>query len=409
MNQLKPLVFAILKDENELYKIEKMLSPQYAVMHTTNPEAGLEIYRAVYPAIRVVLLDLEYANQLQLLNQMRGISTAVEFIVLSEKITTQDAIDVMRAGANNLITKPFEKKTLYNAINAALNTEDEIQRIELNFLDAFLDKMDSKLNAMRNLLAAPQAQSNPISDEQLAVLFDDLKMSDFELDKATILKIIKTIKKVLIPSFTPKILIIEDEQSLRDYLSEKLPDTYDIIEAENGYIALNLAKSEPRLDLIIIDIGLPDIKGIDLIPELLKSHPKAGIIMLTAFKDMESIVASFKNEAYEYITKPFKLNQLIEKINLTLEKTRLHEEMNLIEKIHLLSLIPEQKKISLLNKIATRKKDAQKQLLMRDVYKFFPDLKKSKISDTNKVPANMIDDGIGFLIDALKEQCHSCH
>ena len=117
-----------------------------------------------------------------------------------------------------------------------------------------------------------------------------------------------------------KILVVEDETTLRELFVERLKDlSYTIYSAPDGNTALKICK-ECKPDLLLLDINLPDILGIDIVEILKKDietygHP--GIFIVTGIsysvQDAESLwIKEFKVNAF--FTKPFEFNELIEKI-----------------------------------------------------------------------------------------------
>ena len=129
-----------------------------------------------------------------------------------------------------------------------------------------------------------------------------------------------------------KILIVEDEVSIRRVLVKILSEedkTHEIYEAEDGLIALNKIKKE-NFDLVLCDIKMPKMDGIEVLEFTKKIKPEIPIVMISGHGDLDTAVDSMKKGAYDYISKPPDLNRLlntvrnaIDKKNLTLENTLL--------------------------------------------------------------------------------------
>lgn len=111
-----------------------------------------------------------------------------------------------------------------------------------------------------------------------------------------------------------KILLIEDEEAIRIGLKYCLEqEKFVVYESENGSKSLEILKENNNIDLILLDINLPDINGFDLFEQIKKYN--IPTIFLTA-NDLEvSIVKGLDMGAYDYITKPFKTRELISRIN----------------------------------------------------------------------------------------------
>lgn len=111
------------------------------------------------------------------------------------------------------------------------------------------------------------------------------------------------------------ILIVEDDHDLRAYLKNSLKSNYKILEASNGLEGLNIANKELP-DIIISDIMMPEINGIELCNELRKNNISSHIpiLLLTAKNDEEYIKIGLEAGAWDYITKPFNTQSLHQKI-----------------------------------------------------------------------------------------------
>ena len=133
-----------------------------------------------------------------------------------------------------------------------------------------------------------------------------------------------------------KILIVEDEESIRRVLVKILSEedkSHEIYEAEDGLIALNKIKKE-NFDLVLCDIKMPKMDGIEVLEFTKKIKPEIPIVMISGHGDLDTAVDSMRKGAYDYISKPPDLNRLlntvrnaIDKKNLTLENTLLKRKI----------------------------------------------------------------------------------
>lgn len=125
------------------------------------------------------------------------------------------------------------------------------------------------------------------------------------------------------------VLVVDDEKIVRRSLLKSLSrNGYYCDEASNADEALEFLRKNPT-ELVILDIMMPGTSGSELLPQLKKSFPDTAVVMATAVVDPDTIVHCMKNGAQDYITKPFDVNQLVQNIQLVLEKRKL--EMNLKE------------------------------------------------------------------------------
>src|SRR5688500_8350035 len=122
------------------------------------------------------------------------------------------------------------------------------------------------------------------------------------------------------------ILIVDDEQSYRQLLSLVFEgDGHSIRTATNGREALSLRQQEPA-DVVISDVRMPDMDGIEMLESVRESQPDLGVILMTAFASVETAREAFKLGADDFIQKPFDVEELKLIVKKTLEKQELIDE-----------------------------------------------------------------------------------
>jgi len=128
-----------------------------------------------------------------------------------------------------------------------------------------------------------------------------------------------------------RILIADDEHSLVEVYKKKLSrEGMQVFTATTGKEAISIMKSQ-NLDVALLDIKLPDIDGIELLNTLKRLQPTSEAIMLTGFGSVETAVKSMKLGAYDYLTKPCKLSELLTVIVKAHEKKKLQERNIILE------------------------------------------------------------------------------
>lgn len=119
------------------------------------------------------------------------------------------------------------------------------------------------------------------------------------------------------------ILIVDDEEPLRNVLYRKLKaEGYDCEVACDGKEALRKA-SMKEFALVLMDIKMPGMTGMEVLPKLIAEHPDIGVVMLTAVVDTKTAVEAMRQGAYDYITKPFDMDDLSIRVKRALERRRL--------------------------------------------------------------------------------------
>ncbi|MBP1602475.1 MAG: response regulator receiver modulated metal dependent phosphohydrolase [Acidobacteria bacterium] len=121
----------------------------------------------------------------------------------------------------------------------------------------------------------------------------------------------------------PRILIVDDEPLIGELLTRRLSDSgYWCETAPDGGTALQKLK-DAEFDLLMTDIMMPGIAGVDLMTEARRACPDIAIILVTSVIDLEVAVEALKHGAYDYITKPFDLEQVLISVARALERRRL--------------------------------------------------------------------------------------
>jgi two-component system response regulator (stage 0 sporulation protein F) len=121
-----------------------------------------------------------------------------------------------------------------------------------------------------------------------------------------------------------KILVVDDEEGARDLFHTILTDEgYDVSLADGGETALGLFKSNP-FNLVITDIKMPAMDGLQLLQEIRRMGSKTDVIMVTAYGEVESYLKAMSLGAAEYINKPVRIKELKRIVHKVLmeQKTR---------------------------------------------------------------------------------------
>lgn len=131
-----------------------------------------------------------------------------------------------------------------------------------------------------------------------------------------------------------RILLIEDEAAIRrvlnKILTEENPD-YAVFEAEDGAQGLSLIQTE-EFDLVLCDIKMPKMDGVELLEEVKKIKPEIPFVMLSGHGDMETAIQTMRLGAFDYISKPPDLNRLLNTVRNALDKKQLVVENKILKK-----------------------------------------------------------------------------
>jgi len=131
-----------------------------------------------------------------------------------------------------------------------------------------------------------------------------------------------------------RILVVDDEESIREFFQIMLKrEGYEVFTASNGREGFDYLKKNP-VDLVISDIQMPEMSGLELLSKVKEFDPEMVVVMITAFGSTEIAVEAMKRGAYDYVQKPFKIDevkiiirQALEKRSLRIENQQLKKEL----------------------------------------------------------------------------------
>lgn len=133
----------------------------------------------------------------------------------------------------------------------------------------------------------------------------------------------------------PVIIVADDEKGFRDLIVFEMSSRgYEVVEAENGAEAVNIAASRRDVDVVISDMTMPKLDGVDALKALKSIDRKIEVIIMTGYATVENAVESMKRGAYDFITKPFQIDELARLAARAVEKRRLGLEVDELKEIN---------------------------------------------------------------------------
>jgi DNA-binding NtrC family response regulator len=120
-----------------------------------------------------------------------------------------------------------------------------------------------------------------------------------------------------------RVLVVEDDDAMRELLADELQAAgYEVVAAGNGAQALARLQRDP-VDVVVTDLMMPGMKGNEVLERIRQWDPVMPVVIMTAFGSIESAVESMRAGAYHYVTKPFKMEELVETVGAAVLERRL--------------------------------------------------------------------------------------
>jgi DNA-binding NtrC family response regulator len=130
------------------------------------------------------------------------------------------------------------------------------------------------------------------------------------------------------------IFIIDDEETIREGITMALEGDYQVAAFPTAESAIKAMKNT-QPDLVLLDIGLPGIDGIEALSRIKSQDPDVLVIMITAYEDVNTVISAMKHGAYDYVLKPINMDSLDLTIRNTLETIRLRKEVQTLQESYL--------------------------------------------------------------------------
>ena len=135
------------------------------------------------------------------------------------------------------------------------------------------------------------------------------------------------------------IFIVDDEETIRDGMSMALEEDYNVVSFSDAESSIKAIALNPP-DLVLLDIGLPKMNGIEALEEIKKLHPDMPVVMITAYEEINMVISAMKLGAYDYIVKPIQMDNLELTIKNALETIRLRKEVRSLQDRYLKENLP---------------------------------------------------------------------
>ncbi|OGC03873.1 hypothetical protein A2276_08500 [candidate division WOR-1 bacterium RIFOXYA12_FULL_43_27] len=377
----KPLVLVVEDEPDMRQNLAELLSDEFTVLTAENGEKALRTYYSEQFSLSAVLLDIRLPdmNGIEILTKMREINLEPDIIMLTALSDVKTAVAAMQEGAYDYITKPFFAGDLVATIKRALEKKDYNRK--LSDLTDRLERerlvFEHRQLLFQELQMKGKVEGRDINaDEKTLFHFPVLTEEDYSYKKLKE-KLEKDVKTGIEPINGASILIAVGSVDIRDALKNILAPAYKLEDASSGKEVFERLR-EQSFELVILDVRLPDVSGLDVLTKIKQEHPFSDVIFVTGFDDFSSAVSAIKQGAYDYIVYPFIGEDLLLSIKRVMEKRSSHQILQrLIEKYKEIYLSFDYR-AGLFKQLFAKRKAEKRRISMDDFYTFFPEQKRGE-------------------------------
>ncbi len=135
------------------------------------------------------------------------------------------------------------------------------------------------------------------------------------------------------------VFVVDDEGVAREGVTLALKREYQVQAFASAEAVIDALENDTP-DLILLDIGLPGMSGVEALKIIKEKHPEIIVIMITAYEDVETVISAMKLGAYDYVVKPLKMDSLIANVRVALETISMRKEIQMLHEKYLKENLP---------------------------------------------------------------------
>ncbi|RAP35201.1 hypothetical protein DID80_06690 [Candidatus Marinamargulisbacteria bacterium SCGC AAA071-K20] len=404
MNEGQPLIMIVTRDRDRAEQLNIALDEKYNIMEMYSAKEFLMMYDIMYLKTRVVILDaaLPDTDMAELIKSLSKKNVMSEYLVISQASNFDESVQLLHNGVRDIMSWSYENSTIKQIVDDAVSHIDSVNRLKYLAHRFFFDHfgLELDLSNISEWARKRRIEGSYITfNDLLDCLPSDNKPQELFRD------IIKT-KILSLPEAekAPTILIVEDDSDARDNMKEIISDEFSCLYAESITEAKAIINSEESIDIVLLDMHLPGGMGINLIDGFKVKNELVEIIVVTAFKELDLAIKALKLGAKGYFNKPYNPVNLHVAISKSAQRLYFKKHLALIEEHIIQYRLPYKIKLYLLNVLCERKQLKDQDVVMSDIYKFFPELSNLQMPDHLVVPSSVMEDGMMVFVEELNER-----
>lgn len=347
------------------------------VVQISKGERAIEWFGSGDDSTIAVFIDasIDDMSALEVLKQLSAHNFFVNIVMVSDQVSLDDAVQYGRYGAAANLLNPLNPEQVRQLVLSFTSGFDYLNRLkQWRRWDKVIFSRVSLANTLfHDALIRYMLNEEGYTYDRLKTLFPKLHKNELMPPDELLNLINANLGEPLTYPDTGTLLMIEDEEDLLFFMGKILSRKYTLLKAKNGEEALKQLRENPAIDVILLDIYLPDIKGTQLYPKLRSVNPSAEVIVTTAYQEPSVAEQLFRDGVFDYTNKPYDQEVLFTKIDQAINyKYCLALLPVLAEKLKT-KLLSREVRLAKLNEFCKRKLAQNKHLSMVELVSFFPE------------------------------------
>ena len=319
--------------------------------------------------------SIDDMSALDVLKQLSAHNFFVNIVIVSDHVSLDDAVQHGRYGSAANLMKPVNPEQVRQLVLSFTSGFDYLRRLKQW---RRWDNVISSKVSLANTLFHDALLHFMLNDEgypydRVKTLFPRLHQNELIPPEELVNLINTSLGEIISYPDSGTLLMIEDEEDLLFFAGKILSQRYNVLKARNGEEALAQLRENPQIDVILLDIYLPDIKGTELYPQLRSINPSAEVIVTTAYQEATVAEQLFRDGVFDYTNKPYEQDVLFAKIDQAIRYKHCLALLPVLAEKLKNKLLSREVRLAKLDEFCKRKLAKNKHLSMAELVTFFPE------------------------------------
>ena len=364
---LSPLpVLLVVDRQSRLFDILKERLTDARLYHAKEEHEAFLDYTYLRDEITLVLFDTKTIEWKKLLQKMQSVSDAPQFILISETQGIQEAVGIGRLGGSGYLEPSLApEKLALKMKNYVAKAYPEKNKIDLfqKWLEKHKDLEEKEINHYFEQIT----RKLPPGGSEFLGNFDLQKTPSIE-------EIAKKAEgywgKKIEDMPKGKLLIVEDEKEAMIQLDLLFKNHFEVLSATTGSELMRILEQMKDIDVILLDVKLPDIDTDKVYDKIDRLKGDARVIVVTAYSNVDKAMEFFRQQAFNYVTKPYDIYDLYRNIG----QAWLDRLWPILRGCINLQTQPVERRLYLLSELIEKRRRREEEVYLNDIHSLFPEI-----------------------------------
>ena len=376
----------------------------YSLFFTDALQVAENYLQTLHPGSEIILLNVDMPNGFGILKQLKETYLTSDVLVLSDKDTDEKVMMSLKMGALCYIKQPHLFSEIEEGIKEAAHSKlsQKITHYTTRHFMAHFALQQQLLLTYHYLTKTHQRGGAITVDDLMSVGYSEQVCQRYFSRKEFKIILEDSLSSLTLGSKLATLMIVDSLGHISEDIYEQLEESYHLICTSNKESALDLSKTEPCLDVLIVDED-----SLALIGSFLRVYPDVLVIVISDTVSVETLNVAFRKGGSDFLIHPTQ-ECLFQAMEQLLETRFLKKFLPLFSQKYVSETLDPHSKSALLEELCADKQSQGEAFQMSDIYTFFPELKQTHIPAEVTLPDTVIQEGITHFVQKMMETLPQC-